>query len=674
MVRAWLKKANPVIWFTLAFLLMCCAYEMGRVLNLRPEAHHFWRQTDCLSLAWNYYDTTWNLFEPAMHSQLADGGETGKSAGEFPLLYYVIGLIWRITGPSEMIYRSVGLLLHFLGTLALFGIVRRVTHSAFWGGAISLLLFTSPAILYFGVAFLTDVPALDISLIGWWFLLRHSTEAIKKHLIIAISCFALAMLLKVTAGMSLIALLGVLFIESLFPKAFDRRVFRQLGLSWMLFTAGLGLVFAWYAYADHYNELHHFKYTFNDTWSYWSRTPEEREAATELGWRFIVFQIFDTSVWILVLAAIVALLLNFRRIDLRAHAVWGALLIGSFLYTTLWYMALNGHDYYWINPMIAPIAILVLFVWWLGRDHPAILGSRWAKWAMSALLLYNVAYASTNQRMRYNESGRMDHTNLLPTYHERELLWWNGTGWYDLKTLYEIGPYLDSIGVDKKARVLFCDDESINGALVIAGRRGWTSFGHDLRKASSMDHLLDKGLAYIIASDPKWLNAPHLQPLMTKPIGQFGNFRIFDVRGLHSLTTVFKSWSGADPPFQFRSTGMACSDNGSPWCFGSQQYPLEMKLLPAVPLHSEGTFVRLHGRVTHEMPSSDDLQLIIAEDSAEINLSRTVFFLTSGPFDVQHPLLHSGHGTSTLAFLWNRSNLPFRMDSLELDMHQYISP
>ena len=128
---SWFERVDPIWWFILAFFLMCCAYETGRVLHLRPQPHHLWRQTDCVSLAWNYYDTTVNLFEPAIHNQFADDWTSGKTAGEFPILYWLVGMLWRITGPSEFTFRLIELLLHFAGTLALFASLRRVIGYAF---------------------------------------------------------------------------------------------------------------------------------------------------------------------------------------------------------------------------------------------------------------------------------------------------------------------------------------------------------------------------------------------------------------------------------------------------------------------------------------------------------------------------------------------------------------
>ena len=93
-------RPGPGWVLTLGFLLMFSIYEGGRVLHTRPAPCHLWRQTDCLSLTENYRSGR-PFLEPEIHARIADGGTTGNSAGEFPLVYWAIGQVWKVTGPSD---------------------------------------------------------------------------------------------------------------------------------------------------------------------------------------------------------------------------------------------------------------------------------------------------------------------------------------------------------------------------------------------------------------------------------------------------------------------------------------------------------------------------------------------------------------------------------------------
>lgn len=267
-VRALLRQVDAAWWFVALFIVMSCAYEAGRILHLPPQPHHLWRQADCISLAWNYYDTTWNFFQPTVHNLFSDGYTSGKTAGEFPVLYYLVGMIWRITGPDLFIYRLIGFSLHFIGTLALFTSVRRILADGFWAMCVALLFYASPVIVYFGIGFLTDVPAFDLALIGWWFVVRYATEGRSGQWGWAVFFFSLGMLLKMTAGLSLVALAGILFFHTVHRKrgATTWSLFKGSRREWATLVVGLLSVYGWYAYAAYYNGLHGGKYTFNDLW------------------------------------------------------------------------------------------------------------------------------------------------------------------------------------------------------------------------------------------------------------------------------------------------------------------------------------------------------------------------------------------------------------------------
>ncbi len=529
------RRVDAKWWFILGFVLMCCAYEAGRVLNIRPQPHHLWRQTDCISLAWNYYDTTANLFKPAIHNLFADGRTSGRSAGEFPLLYWVVGMIWRITGPSEFIYRLIVLLVHFAGSLALFGAVRRITNSGFWAVMVALLFFCSPVIVYFSISFLTDVPALDMALIGWWYLVRYVQERRGSLWKWSVAFFSLAMLLKVTAGMSFVAIAGILVLETLFSrgKTKEADLFHDRRFAWTWLTIGFAAVYAWYAYAAWYNGVHGAKYTFNDLWPIWIMTPEAAEWAWRTGCDIIVFQVLDTSAWLLLGAAFGALLLNARQLPWRAWVLVLSLIIGTVLYTIFWFNALQDHDYYFINPMITLIGLLVAFLWWLGRWHSDILHSRWARGGMLVLLVFNVAYAAQNMQMRYDTSGHMTARTLWPIYHEAELTYWNNLDFWGMGDLPTIEPRLRELGVRKEDRVIFLDDQAINSALVLMGNRGWTAFGVDLLAPGQIDELIKNGAHYLMFTEGKWLNDPRLASHLTSPVAQVGGVRIFDLTGPH---------------------------------------------------------------------------------------------------------------------------------------------
>src|ERR1700741_1998807 len=105
-----LKWSNPFVrnlFFFLLLIALCIAYNYIEILRFRPKSLHQFRQTDCLALADNYYNGNWNLFEPAINLLCSDNNTTGKSAGEFPLVYYIVAILWKLFGKHEYIFRLV---------------------------------------------------------------------------------------------------------------------------------------------------------------------------------------------------------------------------------------------------------------------------------------------------------------------------------------------------------------------------------------------------------------------------------------------------------------------------------------------------------------------------------------------------------------------------------------
>ena len=124
-----LERYKNDLLFILLFAVFSISYY-DSVLDKGPLSMHIWRQTDCLSLTSNYANGA-TLFEPEIHFQGSDDLTSGKSAGEFPALYYVVGKIWSLTGESYLAYRLFYLLILFAGSFALFKSLKILLNDAF---------------------------------------------------------------------------------------------------------------------------------------------------------------------------------------------------------------------------------------------------------------------------------------------------------------------------------------------------------------------------------------------------------------------------------------------------------------------------------------------------------------------------------------------------------------
>ncbi|MCB9168726.1 MAG: glycosyltransferase family 39 protein [Flavobacteriales bacterium] len=526
-----IRTDRGALWLVAGFILLFSIDEGGRILHTRPAPFHIWRQTDCLSLTANYCSGQ-PFLQPAIYSQIADDGYSGLSAGEFPLIYWTMGQLWKLTGPSEFAYRLFGILLHFLATWACYQALRRLSGSDFWAVTSALLLYTSPVIVYYSMGFLTDVPAFDLVLVGWYFLVRHTLERRSRFWVLAVACFALAALLKVSAGISLVALIAVLAIGSAAPRRFRpyRHMWPGARLVWSSIALAVLAILSWYIYAEWYNDLHNGRYTFNNIWPLWEMTPAEVERAWTWARQVLVFQVFDTSVWVALGLAVIVLVMNSGQLPLPVILLNVLLVVGVMLYTVLWFHALDRHDYYFINPMIALLVPWATLLWWLHNYRPRWSRSPFLKGAFVALLVFNGAYAANNMRMRYTVDKPLDKEKLLPIYHEHEFPVWDLAQYWTLTSTLDMGPALDAMGVGRNARVIFLDDVSINAALYLMDRKGNTNYGNDWSDPDTFDRLKQRGARYLIFTEDHWFKDPVVAPLLKHPVGQHRWAHVFDLR------------------------------------------------------------------------------------------------------------------------------------------------
>ncbi len=655
----------------LALLLgaFCSVYEYGRVLNLRPQPMHLWRQSDCLALTLQYARGEGTFMEPAILSQIADKGTSGKSAGELPLLYFLMGKLWSVIGQSEFAYRLFGLLMHVAGTFALFGAVRRVVRSDLWAIATALLFFTSPVVVYYGIAFLPDVPAFDLALIGWYALVRFAGERRHRWWFLAAACFGLATLLKVTAGMSFVALVALLVLATVRPAWLGehRRLLPDLLPGWAAVGVVLASVLGWYGHAEVYNDAHGGRYTFNNLWPIWEMSPEKVEEA----WRFakdvLVFQVFDTSAWILFGVAAVVLLMHLRQLP-RAVVLLNLLLImGAAAYIVLWFNALLFHDYYFINPQIMLVVLWVTFLWWLHTHHADIAVSRWARWSMGALVLFNLAHAANNMHMRYNEGGPLMRSSLLPLYHDQELPYWNTISYGPMSDLPTITPFLREHGVMESDKVIFLDDASINASLYLMGQPGYTRFGWELDSAATYDRLIGLGAKYLLFAEGSWLERPFLRPYLRRPLGQYGAVRLFDLQGLDRMTADTLRLSVN------RLAAMATQwdtvpGSGTELRFTGTKRPLLLSALVADTAAQLSAELKVRGRIHWEGGACPGIHLVFEERDERMSITHRSVPLVEGAFALDVLVPPRNGGVRNTLSITNGAGLPFTLEELVVEV------
>ncbi|MBX2973629.1 MAG: glycosyltransferase family 39 protein [Flavobacteriales bacterium] len=483
-------------------------------------------------MTYNLYMGQGGLFEPWFHNFFGDGRTTGRSAGEFPLLYWLVAGIWKLTGPREDVYRLVMLLLHFGGTWALYrGFLRLLGHGG-WAVLVALLFFASPVMAYFSVGFLPDVPAYDLALIGCWVLFRRHPRQPMGDVAWAAVLFALAGLIKATALMGPMALCGWLVLEQVkwFRGADGPRLFPRPWPALLCMGAAFAVVFAWYAYMQWYNGRHGATFSNQAILPIWTHSAEAIRRYFDLGRHITVMQVFDTPVWYAFLAMSIYLLWVRIHVFRPLAGIFILLLMGSIGYLLLWWEILDGHEYYLVVPMVMLIALVALFLDTLHRRHPAAFRSYGMLGGMALLVAYSVLYAANNHKMRTRGNGPLTADMVLPLYHAGEIAHWDLIQHWGMSDMLDIEPYNRSIGIRPDDLVINVDDRSVCAALYLMRQRGWVRFGQAFESEAEVQELIDLGASYLFVVDPEWLDKPHMQRFYRYPIGSHRSVRIYDLR------------------------------------------------------------------------------------------------------------------------------------------------
>ena len=522
--------------YLLIFALLCLSYlyQYHHILFYQPQSIHQFRQADCLSIALNYYQDDMNFFKPQLHNQMSQGGTSGYTVGEFPIVYYFVALLWKIFGLHLWIYRLVEIVFVFIGLFALLRIFESTLKDSIWALLITILLFTSPIVAFYSNNYLTNMPALSLVLMGWYYFYKFYEKLKVKLLYIAMLLFALAGLLKASSALSYVMILCIFFLElfgwiKIKPQT---KLFHKPSKYFLPFLIVPILLILWYAYANHFNALYGGRYTFNSVWPIWKMNAAEIQVVCDGFKTFVVQQIF--SLYTLFLLGLMSFGIIFFAVSkkiAKAHLVALAILIfGSVLYVLFWFNAFGNHDYYVIDLLQLYLLICLLFLFGLKTYSKKLFKSIILKSAFFLILVYNILYCQNNMRMRYW---------IYLNKPERYASQFEIGGWaymhYDYVTktkAFESLPYyFNVIGIKPDDKVISIPDPSINISLVLMNHKGWTAFGFDtMNQIEKIENQINHGAKYLLVSDSSIYKDASIEPFMHDYVGSYENIDIFNLQ------------------------------------------------------------------------------------------------------------------------------------------------
>jgi len=514
--------------FFVAALIGCFfIYRYEYLLTFNPSGPHTWRQADCVSIIDNYYSHGMRFFWPEIHYQISDGDDSGYTAGEFPGLYYINALLWKIFGKHIALTRGLTILITFIGLFALYRTYLLVSGSFFWAVTCSLLLLSTSAVAEYGANFLTDVPGFSFALMGWYYFERFRTEGADRFLIRSALLFMMSGLLKVSALILFVVivllwileLIGLRFADS--PEPIFKRPLKQ---GFILFSSIAG-VLAWYQYASYFNSQHAGKYTFNSPWPIWSLTKEQIIELAEAFWNWTAVFTMPMLYWYLLPPLILLSVILLYRVSVQLRLVYLTTLIGVLGYFAFWYQAIDQHDYYFVNGFALFAIMPNVFL------NANIKLPNWASVTTKslgvALLLYGLIYTRQNLELRHYPQEEFTYP-LMPKQPVSLMKWYHWERKSRTRALPKIQPLLDSLGVDERTKVVVLPDPTINHTLYLIDRKGWTSFGgRPLREV--VDNGMAHGAKFLLVVHGDAYYEPNMAEFKSFIIGKLDHVDVIDL-------------------------------------------------------------------------------------------------------------------------------------------------
>jgi 4-amino-4-deoxy-L-arabinose transferase-like glycosyltransferase len=452
------------------------------------------------------------FFQPEVHALISDNFTSGKAAtSEIPFLYYFVALLYKIFGYHDFIYRLINTLIYLTGIYSLYRIFIKLKVNYIWSLTFSLLFFASPVLVYYGNNFLTDITALSFTCLAWNFFISYYQKSMLKYYWISMLFFFLAMSMKISAGISVVALFCIYIMDLLSIIKFKKDGKLFLNKFWQLlpFVFIFLIVGCWVYYAKIYNARNGCGYFSTYIIPLW-KTPSSSIATVikyiKNLWLNQYFHPYTLWFFLLAFFANIFLLRKNKAFLLALNLL---LLIGAILYSILWFETYQNHDYYTINLYILLVFTALTFSETINRIFPKTISNIFIKTILLVFLIFNI-YHTRKQ------------------IHDRYTGWW--TEYPKFKDFHTITPYLRSIGVTRYDTVISIPDYS-HHTLYLMNQPGWTECYGLNKDSASIAKSIERGAKYlIIASKEDIQSKPYLKPFISDSVGRYNNTYIFKLK------------------------------------------------------------------------------------------------------------------------------------------------
>jgi hypothetical protein len=522
------KKLIPISIFLVISVGLFYLMGYGQVANKGPFSRHMYRQSDSYAFALNYYYENNKLLEPSVLFELEDKG--GKTASEFPVLYYFSAKIWKLTGVNPLVPRLMNLIILFIGLFYLYKLSYEILQDHFWSFLVSLLMFSSPLLSYYGFNFIPNIPALGFALIATYYYYKYYTSSKVQFLILATLLFVIGALLKISSLFTFLAINAVFFLQNtLWIKQKRKAILMQLGSVVFVFV----MVFSWYLFSKNYNVRNADGLFRQDIIPIWNLTPEHIQKILDVVYTNTIIYFLNPFALIALAGLFATSIVLWRKTSTTLLLITSILFLGVVMFILLFFEAMDAHEYFLIDATVIIPAIILTFLTTMKGWSLKVFNSIITKSLAFVLLGLSLNYSVVITRDHYNPKDKMVTDNIpLP---KRVQDYWDYCYWdWELgRGKFEgITPYIRSLGIKFDDKVISIPDESPNITLTLLQQKGFTDYHYwnNYEGIKRTERKIELGAKYLIVQGDENLLRNDVAPFISNQIGEYNGIKIYRLK------------------------------------------------------------------------------------------------------------------------------------------------
>jgi hypothetical protein len=491
--------------FIIGALVLSWFYNYFEILFWQPQGIHFMRQTDCLSFISYYAKTGAPLWEPGL---LCLYSNEGKTASEFPVVYYLLSFVWKYFGKQEFLLRLFNLLVFFTGVYHLHKLFKQVLQKWHVSLFAIMLIITSPVIVYYANNFLPDISAMALTFIAMRYSYDYFTGHEKRNLILALLHYTFAALLKISYFIYPAAFIGVVVINAMLQK----KKLSSLLLPFLLFMLSLVMAAGWAYYVVQYNKLHN-GYFLSNAKPIWILDDEYRESVWKhlggywMGWHYPVLTTFTFPVLTLIT------LIFFKKLELTWRLWVSFALAGAVAFFLLFFAQLRDHDYY-ILTFVPALALLTVFaIKSIQLRFEEIWYVRSFTFVLLAYLVFSGMLKTQNYvRWRYWDCSINDPFARIG------------------RVLINAEKEMDDAGISQDARIVFIHDAGFSGCTYFSNRFGWQLGDNYMNELDRIDLFKKQGATHLAIIDTADFNNEILLTKADSLVMETNDYKVYTLK------------------------------------------------------------------------------------------------------------------------------------------------